>query len=135
LAIMGFGFAAMISGPAAASLIEFVGIPYTFFILGAIYFIVMTASAQYLSPPPEGWTPKGFEEKQASAASKGKIKKDLSQLTAREAVKTRRFWLLWFMLFINVTCGIAILAVASPMGQEIAGMTAIAAAAMVGILG
>ncbi|MFA1821724.1 OFA family MFS transporter [Virgibacillus oceani] len=135
LAIMGFGFAAMISGPAAASLIESIGIPITFLILGAVYFIVMTASAQYLSPPPNGWAPKGFKEKQEAAASKGKINKDLSQLTAKEAIKTRRFWLLWFMLFINVTCGIAILAVASPMGQEIAGMTAIAAAAMVGILG
>lgn len=135
LAIMGFGFAALISGPAAASLIESVGIPSTFFILGAVYFIVMTASAQYLSPPPEGWAPKGFKEKQESADSKGKISKDLSQLTAKEAIKTRRFWLLWFMLFINVTCGIAILAVASPMAQEITGMTAIAAAAMVGIIG
>src|SRR5699024_10936124 len=50
-------------------------------------------------------------------------------------IKTRRFWMLWFMLFINVTCGIAILAVASPMAQEITGMSAITAASMVGILG
>ncbi|MUK87706.1 MFS transporter [Ornithinibacillus sp. L9] len=135
LAIMGFGFAAMISGPAAASLIESVGISNTFFILGAIYFVVMTVSAQYLAPPPEGWKPKGFTEKQEADTAKGKIKEDLSQLTANEAIKTRRFWMLWFMLFINVTCGIAILAVASPMAQEITGMTAIAAAAMVGILG
>ncbi|SES93473.1 MFS transporter, OFA family, oxalate/formate antiporter [Oceanobacillus limi] len=135
LAIMGFGFAAMISGPAAASLIESAGISNTFYILGIIYFVVMTASAQYLSPPPEGWKPKGFIEKQDAEAAKGKITEDLSQLTANEAIKTRRFWMLWFMLFINVTCGIAILAVASPMGQEIAGMTAIAAAAMVGVLG
>ncbi|WP_047982235.1 L-lactate MFS transporter [Ornithinibacillus contaminans] len=133
LAIMGFGFAAMISGPAIEALITSVGIANTFFILGTIYFVVMTASAQYLAPPPEGWAPKGFIEKQESG--KTKIKPDLSQLTANEAVKTRRFWMLWFMLFINVTCGIAILAVASPMAQEITGMTAVAAAAMVGLLG
>src|SRR5699024_3033750 len=60
---------------------------------------------------------------------------DLSQLTANEAVKTRRFWMLWVMLFINITCGIAILAVASPMAQELTGMTAASAAAMVGIMG
>lgn len=39
------------------------------------------------------------------------------------------------MLFLNVTCGIAVIAVASPMAQDIAGMTPIAAAAMVGIMG
>src|SRR5699024_8729045 len=133
LAIMGFGFAALISGPAAAALINYVGISSTFFILGAIYFIVMTVSAQYLAPPHKGWVPKGYEETKKNGSSK--IKEDLSQLTANEAIKTRRFWMLWFMLFINVTCGIAILAVASPMAQEITGMSAITAASMVGILG
>lgn len=133
LAIMGFGFAAMISGPLAAALIDSLSIPLTFFILGAIYFIVMMASAQYLAPPPENWTPKGFTEKQEKQARK--IPADLAQLTANEAIKTRRFWMLWFMMFINISCGIAILAVASPMAQELTGMTAIAAAAMVGTMG
>ncbi|WP_188454763.1 L-lactate MFS transporter [Virgibacillus oceani] len=133
LAIMGFGFAALISGPAAAALIEAVGISNTFFILGAAYFTVMTLAAQYLSPPPEGWAPKGFKESEQKGTSR--VKADLSQLTANEAIKTRRFWMLWTMLFLNVTCGIAVISVASPMAQEIAGMTPIAAAAMVGIMG
>lgn len=133
LAIMGFGFAALISGPVAASLLDTVGISSTFFILGVIYFVVMTASAQYLEPPPEGWAPEGFKEDQASG--KVKVKEDLAQLTANEAVKTKRFWMLWLMLFINITCGIALLAVASPMAQEITGMSAITAATMVGIMG
>ncbi|MDC3412110.1 OFA family MFS transporter [Aquibacillus sp. 3ASR75-11] len=133
LAIMGFGFAALLSGPAAASLIESVGISATFYILGVAYFVVMTLSSQYLSPPPEGWVPKGFD---ASAQSGNKkIKPDLAQLTANEAVKTRRFWMLWTMLFLNVTCGIAVISVASPMAQEIASMTPIAAATMVGLMG
>ncbi|SES91444.1 MFS transporter, OFA family, oxalate/formate antiporter [Salinibacillus kushneri] len=133
LAIMGFGFASLISGPAAAALIESVGISTTFYILGAIYFIVMTASSQYLAPPPEDWVPKGFDSEEQSGGKQ--IKPDLAQLTANQAVKTRRFYMLWFMLFINVTCGIAIISVASPMAQEIAGMTPIAAAAMVGLNG
>lgn len=133
LAIMGFGFAALISGPAAASLIESVGISSTFYIMGAIYFVVMTLSAQYLAPPPKGWLPKGYMEKEQNG--KGKIKADLSQLTAAEAIKTRRFWILWTMLFLNVTCGIAVISVASPMAQEITGMTSIAAATMVGVMG
>jgi len=132
LAIMGFGFASLISGPIAARLLEIVGINNTFYILGAVYFIVMTTSAQYLAPPPEGWMPEGFKQ---NAKSKVKMKPDLAQLTANEAIKTRRFWMLWLMLFINITCCIALLAVASPMAQEITGMSAITAASMVGIMG
>ncbi len=39
------------------------------------------------------------------------------------------------MLFINVTCGIAIIGVASPLLQEVLGVSAIAAAAAVGLMG
>ena len=68
-------------------------------------------------------------------SGKKKANTDLSQLTANEAVKTKRFWYLWTMLFINITCGIAIISAASPMAQEVAGLTPIAAAAMVGFMG
>lgn len=133
LAIMGFGFASLISGPAAASLIDSVGISNTFFILGMVYFFVMTLASLYLSPPPADWAPQGFREKAQQTTRM--VKPDLSQLTANEAIKTRRFWLLWVMLFLNVTCGIAIISVASPMAQQIAGMTPAAAATMVGVMG
>ncbi|WP_018924288.1 L-lactate MFS transporter [Salsuginibacillus kocurii] len=127
LAIMGFGFAATIASPLKEALMSGVGIANTFFVLGATYFVIMLASSLYLERPPEGYM----------AGHEGGTKKsaDLAQLTANEAVKTRRFWYLWMMLFINVTAGIAILAVASPMGQEITGMSAAAAATMVGIMG
>src|SRR5690625_1260185 len=133
LAIMCFCFAALLTGPISARLIDTIGIASTFFVLGIAYFTVMTLSAQYLSPPPKGWVPEGFEEKKESGRIQ--IKEDLAQLTANEAIKTKRFWMLWFMLFINITCGIALLSVASPMAQEITGMSAITAATMVGIMG
>ncbi|WP_126426335.1 L-lactate MFS transporter [Brevibacillus marinus] len=133
LAIMGFGFASLISSPIMARLIDGVGIAATFYILGAIYFLVMYSSAQYLEPPAEGWLPKGYKEKLESG--KKKPVADLSQLTANEAVKTARFYWLWIMLFINVTCGIAVISVASPMAQEIAGLTPLQAATMVGLMG
>lgn len=130
LAIMGFGFAAMIASPVMRFLIESVGLPNTFFILGAIYFVIMLVASLYLEKPPEGYVPAGVVIEETKTASK-----DLAQLTANEAIKTKRFYFLWLMLFINVTCGIAILAVASPMGVEIAGLSAGAAAVMVGIMG
>lgn len=135
LAIMGFGFAALISGPAGAALVRSVGISNAFYILGASYFIVMMAASQYLAPPPEGWQPKGMREKQNTDKGIQKQEEDLSEMTANQAIKTRPFWMLWTMLFLNVTTGIALISVASPMGQHITGMSAVAAASMVGIMG
>jgi OFA family oxalate/formate antiporter-like MFS transporter len=133
LAIMGFGFASAISGPAIKLLIDEVGISSTFYLLGAIYFVVMFASAQYLSAPPEGYMPEHFSK--AIAAGKKRVKEDLASLTREEAVKTGRFYGLWIMLFINVTCGIAIISVASPLLQEVVGISALAAASAVGLMG
>ncbi|MAD42600.1 MAG: MFS transporter [Arcobacter sp.] len=133
LAIMGFGFASAIWGPTIKVLIEAVGISGTFFILGALYFVVMFASALYLEKPEEGYLPKKFEKK--IKEGKKKLKEDLALLGLNEAVKTPRFYGLWLMLFINVTCGIAIIGVASPLLQEVIGLSAIAAAAAVGLMG
>lgn len=132
LAIMGFGFAAMIASPAMEFLMNAFSIPTTFYILAVIYFIVMLASSLYLERPPEGYMPAGMKNTDDSPKE---VKRDLVQLTANEAIKTRRFYFLWLMLFINVTCGIAILAVASPMAQEITGISVGAAALIVGIMG
>ena len=133
LAIMGFGFASAIWGPTIKILIEKVGISGTFFILGALYFVVMFASALYLQKPEEGYLPKKFKKK--IKEGKKKLKEDLALLGLNEAVKTPRFYGLWIMLFINVTCGIAIIGVASPLLQEVLGISAIAAAAAVGLMG
>ncbi|MFC0187524.1 OFA family MFS transporter [Fictibacillus aquaticus] len=132
LAIMGFGFASLIASPLIARLINGIGISNTFYVLGAAYFTLMLVSALYLSPPPKDWKPEGMAESSGNEKVKSA---DLAQLTANEAVKTIRFWALWAMLFINVTCGIAIISVASPMAQDIAGLSAGAAATMVGIMG
>lgn len=132
LAIMGFGFASLIASPVIAKLINGIGISNTFYLLGAIYFGLMFLSSLYLAPPPKDWQPEGMKDNDQKEEKKTK---DLAQLTANEAVKTVRFWALWSMLFINVTCGIAVISVASPMAQDIAGLSAGAAATMVGIMG
>jgi len=135
LAIMGFGFGALISSPIEAHLIVKIGIANTFFTLGAIYFVVMISAAQYLARPPIDWQPKHLKQSTEENKTMPRMKKDIVQMTANEAVKTRCFWYLWLMLFINITCGIAVLAFASPMVQEIVGLSAAAAATMVGIMG
>ncbi|MEM7808590.1 MAG: OFA family MFS transporter [Planctomycetota bacterium] len=145
LAIMGFGFASMIAAPVMANLFQADGssesaavysawsVSRTFFLLGGVYAIVMLLSAQYLSPPPAGYRPRGFDP-DATAGTKP-TRRDLAQLTANQALGTRRFYYMWVMLFINVTCGIAIISIASPMVETMIDLDPIAAGTLVGILG
>lgn len=135
LAIMGFGFAAMIASPVMNWLMMTFTIPTTFYTLAVAYFIIMVISSLYIERPPAGYLPPKMAAARLNNEEEDESLKDIAYLSANEAVKTRRFYWLWLMLFINVTCGIAILNVASPMAQEIAGLTPAAAALMVGIMG
>ncbi len=133
MAVLGFGAGALVTGPVAGKLMEVTSISNTFFILGTAYFVLMIAGASYLQKPEEGWMPAGMKEKISQGSVK--VNQDLAQLTASEAVRTARFWMLWLMMFINISAGIMLLAVASPMAQEITGMSALTAASVVGLLG
>lgn len=133
MAVLGFGTGALITAPVAASLIESIGISLTFYILGASYFVMMMLGASYIAPPPKEWMPAGM--KAAVKAGTKKIKKDLSQATGGEAVRTKHFWMLWGMMLINTSAGIMMISVASPMAQNIAGLSVGAAATMVGLMG
>src|SRR6476646_10539405 len=55
-------------------------------------------------------------------------------LSRNDAIRTAQFYLLWGILFINVTAGIGILAQASPMMQDMFQKTPIQAAAVVSLI-
>ncbi len=116
MAIMGFGGGAMIGSPLSNLLMRLFasptgnGVAETFVALGVIYFIFMTFGAFTIRVPPSGWKPEGWS---------GNLRKpDAIGTTAAEAIKTRPFWLLWAILFLNVTAGIGVIEQASPMIQE-----------------
>jgi MFS transporter, OFA family, oxalate/formate antiporter len=128
MAVLGFGAGSLITAPVAANLIETVGIANTYFILGVSYFTLMMIGALYIAPPKPG----DVEETVAT----GKVKsQELAQMSAREAVRTKQFWMLWGMHLINVTSGLMMISVASPMAQEVVGLSVAAAATMVGLMG
>ena len=130
LAIMGFGFAALLTGPIAQQLMSNVGLSATFYILGAFYLVVMLIASQFIKKPRPNELPAAIAQK----ASRVSLTNG-QQLTANEAVKTRTFAFLWLMFFINITTGIGLVSAASPMAQEMTKMSAATAAVMVGILG
>ncbi|MDT8861025.1 OFA family MFS transporter [Alkalihalobacillus sp. MEB130] len=133
IAVFGFGAGALVTSPVAARLIETIGVSNTFFVLGITYLLLMMSGASYIARPPENWM--ANEGKGTQINSKNVFKQDLSQLTANQAIKTKRFWMLWAMIFINISSGIMIISVASPLSQEMVGLSVASAASMVGLMG
>jgi len=122
MAIMGFGGGAMIGAPLANWLMEYfhtptsVGVWQTFAVMGVIYFTAMSLGAFGYRIPPAGWQLNGWTlpEKRHALISDNNVHLD-------NAHKTPQFWLIWAVLCLNVSAGIGVIGMASPMLQEIFG--------------
>ena len=117
LAIMGFGGGAMIGGPLANQLMAYFkgpsAIPSTFLTMGAIYFCAMMFGVFTIRVPAPDWKPEGH-----TAPTKQSALISTHNVEVGKAWKTPQFWMLWVVLFTNVTAGIGILEQASPMIQD-----------------
>lgn len=121
-AIMGYGGGAMIGAPIAVALMGHFarggipGVASTLMVMGAIYFVAMSAGAFGFRVPPNGWKPAGWTGPGTTS----------SLITTKHvhlnlAWKTPQFWLIWMVLCMNVTAGIGVISMASPMFQEVFG--------------
>ena len=122
MAIMGFGGGAMIGAPLANMLMNYfktttdVGAWQTFLAMGAIYFFFMMVGAFRYRLPPAGWRPEGW-----TPPSEAKTMITQHNVDLKDAHKTPQFWLIWAVLCLNVSAGIGVIGMASPMLQEIFG--------------
>ncbi len=130
MAIMGFGGGALIASPVSNALLQAYDSGFTpsdpasvasgdavaklFVTLGIVYFAYMVFGAFTVRVPAEGWKPEGFDP----STLKTKKLVTTANVSAANAIKSRSFWLLWIVLFCNVTAGIGILEQASPMIQD-----------------
>jgi MFS family permease len=120
MAIMGFGGGAMIGAPLANILINYfktptsVGVWETFACLGLIYFVFMMIGAFAYRVTPAGWQPEGW-----IAPAKANAMISTKNVHLDNAHKTPQFWLIWWVLTLNVSAGIGVIGMASPMLQEI----------------
>lgn len=112
LAVMGFGAGAFFMGKIAPGMVISMGVAKTFYIWGVIFLILVTASAQLYQNPPKGWLPAGFKPSAAKGASAAE------SFSFDEAKKTPQWWMLWGMLFLNVSAGLGLLSQLSPMAQD-----------------
>ncbi|MEO6927818.1 MAG: OFA family MFS transporter [Casimicrobiaceae bacterium] len=121
MAIMGFGGGAMIGAPLADIMMKHfatptsVGVWETFVALAAIYFVFMMAGAFGYRIPALGWKPKGW----TAPAATNKAMITTRHVDVNVATRTPQFWLIWWVLCLNVTAGIGIIGMASPMLQEV----------------
>jgi MFS family permease len=122
MAIMGFGGGAMIGAPLADMLMNAfrtpvsVGVWQTFVVLGLIYLVFMLGGAFGYRLPPSGWRPPG-----SLPDAQARVMITPGQVHFRNAHKIPQFWLLWAVLCLNVSAGIGVIGMASPMLQEIFG--------------
>ncbi|MEN9467476.1 MAG: hypothetical protein RL081_1477 [Pseudomonadota bacterium] len=137
MAIMGFGGGAMIGSPLAADLMKYfatptdVGVMQTFVVMGLVYFVFMMAGAFGYRVPETGWKPAGWTPPEADAAN--------TMITQRHVHSSKvwgipQFWLIWMVLCMNVSAGIGVIGMASPMLQEVFGGSLIGVAKKFGEL-
>jgi MFS family permease len=127
MAIMGFGGGAMIGSPLADRLMnhfagpESVGVWQTFLVLAAVYFVFMLLGSFAYRVPPDGWTPAGWRGNTTATSAAAATRQRTDSMTVGQAWRTRQFWLLWLVLCLNVSAGIGVIGMASPMLQEVFG--------------
>jgi MFS family permease len=135
MAIMGFGGGAMIGSPLAVNLMKHfagptsVGVVETLIAMGVIYFVFMMYGVFTVRVPAPGWKPAGW----TPPLTRQKLV-TTADVSAADAIKTPQFWLVWAVLFLNVSAGIGVLQTASPIIQQTLGVTPAAAAGFVGLL-
>ncbi|MGM9486684.1 OFA family MFS transporter [Ideonella sp. YS5] len=124
MAIMGFGGGAMIGSPLAAELMKIfatptdVGVMPTFLVMAAVYLVFMLGGAFGYRVPPSGWKPEGWVPKAADAGNAMITK---GHVHVKNVWSIPQFWLVWMVLCMNVSAGIGVLGMASPMLQEVFG--------------
>ena len=129
IAVGGFGAGALVTAPVATRLIQSTGVLHTFAVLGIAFLLVTVIAGWFMQNPPEGWAPQGWTPKPLQSAQRA-----AKDFTLGQALATWQWWALWLLLFLNTSAGISIISQEAPMFQELAKVTAIVAAGMVGIV-
>jgi MFS family permease len=128
MAIMGFGGGAMIGSPLAAELMKRFatptdpGVMQTFVVMAVAYFVFMMGGALGYRVPPTGWKPEGWVPPAAQAGNAMITKRHVH---VKKVWGIPQFWLVWLVLCMNVSAGIGVIGMASPMLQEVFGGTLI----------
>ncbi len=132
IAVGGFGFGAVITGPVAKNMLAGTSDKTSVFLpLGIAYLVAGLIGAALFRNPPQGYTVPGYDP----AASTSKAKPSARTYDLRGALRTPQWYLLTLILLLNVTCGIAFISQASDAAQQLTGISVGTAATFVGLMG
>ena len=151
LAIMGFGGGALVASSFESGLLNLFSsgdgenagsgaVASMFFVMAIVYFAVMLFGAWLVKVPADDWAPAGFDAEQQKKDNEesGRSYVTNGSVSANSALSTRQFYLVWAVLFCNVTAGIGILENAEPMIQDFfreGGDSSVSGTAAVGFVG
>src|SRR6201998_839119 len=128
IAVGGFGAGALVTAPVATRLIQSVGVLQTFAYLGIVFLVVTVAAGYFMQNPPQGWTPEGWVPTVSQASQRSG-----HDSTLAAELRSWQWRVRWLLLFLNTSAGISVISQESPLFQELAGVSAATAAAMVGV--
>jgi len=117
--------AAIAAATAAITPADTAAIMSIFIWSGVIFAVIGGVCASFLQNPPAGYSVAGAV---ATAAQSG------YSYTPSQTLRTPQFYLLWLMLFLNVTAGILVISNAVPIYSDLTGAVAAVAATIYGIL-
>lgn len=134
LAVAGFGAGAFIfvnlAGPWAA-LIATYGVNTTFLIYGVVFLVCVIIGALFLSNPPAGYKPAGWNPPQPAAGAKKVAVQDLTQ---GATAKTPQFWMIWLAFVLGAGCGLMVIGSLKNFGEKEGGLSPAVAASALGLL-
>jgi len=120
LAVAGFGFGAFlwilmanppsilgIKGLIDTSAYTIANVDMAFRIYGILFLVLVVIGSFVMKNPPEGWKPKGWNPPVEKDES-GKTKKEIA-LQPKQMLKTKQFYMLWFMFLIGALAGLMVI--------------------------
>jgi MFS transporter, OFA family, oxalate/formate antiporter len=116
LVVAGFGLSGVFVAPLANALIRARGVPATMLIFGVGFLVVVVALSQWLSVPPDDFAPPGS----AAAPVGGPHTVDF---TPGEVLRTRQFYVLWFVLACGAGAGLMVISKLARMVEVQTGIT------------
>jgi OFA family oxalate/formate antiporter-like MFS transporter len=100
IVIFGFGIGAFLFSPAVRYLIKEFDWQTSFIGLGCVFLVLGSILARFIQPPEAGQVSDGGAAKSVQRAK---------DLTPREVIKTRRFWLAWSVCFLVLIVGVGLM--------------------------
>ena len=128
LATATYGLSSTVISPLANALIGSMGVMAAFRTLGIVYVAVICVGAFLIVRCPDGYAPKGWIHAQVDAGD------ETVNLTWRQMLKSPVFYSMLLMLLCGAFFGLMTISQASPIAQNMIGMTPAVASVVVAVL-